>query len=60
MPWEDVKSVFRPETVHMGVMAVDAEECTKCGLCIQNCPFKAWETGPDDIPRQKEEYQCYS
>ena len=60
MPWEDVKTVFRPETVHMGVMRVDAEKCTKCGLCIQNCPFKAWETGPDDIPRQKEEYECFS
>lgn len=60
MPWEDVQSVFRPETVHMGVMAVVAEKCTRCGLCIQNCPFKAWEEGPDDIPRQKEEYQCFS
>ena len=60
MPWEDVKPVFRPETVHMGVMAVDPEKCTHCGLCLLNCPFRAWEMGESDIPRQKEEYECFS
>ena len=41
MPWEDVKSILRPENAHMGVMSVDKDKCTGCGLCIQNCPFKA-------------------
>jgi nitroreductase/NAD-dependent dihydropyrimidine dehydrogenase PreA subunit len=60
MPWEDLKPIFRPETVHMGVMAVDKEKCNACGLCLQNCPFRAWETNEDGIPRQKEEYECFS
>jgi nitroreductase/NAD-dependent dihydropyrimidine dehydrogenase PreA subunit len=60
MPWEDLKPIFRPETVHMGVMAVDKEKCTKCGLCIENCPFRVWEEGEDGFPRQKEEYECFS
>ncbi len=66
MPWEDVKQVFRPETVHMGVMRVDPEKCTRprgsqCQLCFENCPFRAWEiVGEKEVPRQKEEYECFS
>ena len=60
MPWEDLRPMFRPETVHMGVMTVDQEKCTKCGLCLENCPFRAWETDEDGFPRQKEEYECFS
>ncbi|MBW2060495.1 MAG: nitroreductase family protein [Deltaproteobacteria bacterium] len=60
MPWEDVKSILRPETVHMGVMEVDKDICTGCGLCILNCPFKAWEMGEDEFPRLKDEYECFS
>jgi nitroreductase/Fe-S-cluster-containing hydrogenase component 2 len=66
MPWEDVKEVFRPETVHMGVMTVDAEKCTRprgshCQLCFENCPFRAWEIpGENEVPRQKKEYECFS
>ncbi len=69
MPWEDVKDVFRPETVHMGVMVVDTEKCTrprgsKCQLCFENCPFRAWDMGEaGDIPKQKEGgegYECFS
>jgi len=44
----------------MGVMAVDKEKCTKCGLCLENCPFRVWETDEDGFPRQKEEYECFS
>ena len=56
MLWEDLKPLVRPEpgTVHMGVMKVEHEKCTKCGLCIQNCLFKVWETDDDGFPRQKE------
>jgi nitroreductase/NAD-dependent dihydropyrimidine dehydrogenase PreA subunit len=60
MPWEDLRPIFRPETVHMGVMTVDREKCTKCGLCLENCPFRAWETDEDGFPRQKDEYECFS
>ena len=60
MPWEDLEPIFRPKTVHMGVMAADEEKCTKCGLCLENCPFRAWETDEDGFPRQKEEYECFS
>ena len=60
MAWEDVKEILRPEGVHMGVMKVDAETCTHCGLCIENCPFKAWEKGEDNIPKMKDVYACFS
>ena len=62
MLWEDLKPLARPEpgTVHMGVMKLEREKCTKCGLCIQNCLFRVWETDDDGFPRQKEEYECFS
>jgi len=44
----------------MGVMAVDKEKCTKCGLCLENCPFRVWETDEEGFPRQKEDYECFS
>lgn len=60
MASEDVKQILRPENVHMGVMAVDKDVCTSCGLCIDNCPFKCWEMGEDEYPKLKDEYQCFS
>jgi len=60
MPWEDVRPIFRPETVHMGVMAIDKDACTKCGLCIENCPFKCWEKDEEGYPRLKQDYACFS
>lgn len=60
MPWEDLKTIFRPESVHMGVMKVDPEKCTHCGLCLVNCPFRAWEMDENEVPRMKEVYQCMS
>jgi NAD-dependent dihydropyrimidine dehydrogenase PreA subunit len=44
----------------MGVMKLDREKCTRCGLCIQNCPFRVWEADEDGYPRQKQEYECFS
>ncbi|MFO7963453.1 MAG: nitroreductase family protein [Desulfobacterales bacterium] len=60
MSWEDAKPILRPETVHMGVMKVDKDLCTSCGLCIENCPFRAWEMGGDEYPKLKDEYECFS
>ena len=59
MAWDDVKNILRPEGVHMGVMKADADKCTQCGLCIENCPFSVWEMG-DDAPRMKDVYECFS
>jgi nitroreductase/ferredoxin len=60
MSWEDVAPIFRPQGVHMGAMKLDAERCNKCGLCIDNCPFRAWVADEDGIPRLKGEYECFS
>ena len=60
MAWEDVKHILRPEGVHMGVMEVDPEVCTSCELCIENCPFSCWELGEDDVPKMKDDYECFS
>ncbi len=60
MAWEEVKPILRPEGVHMGIMQLDKDLCTSCGLCIQNCPFRAWEMGEDEYPKLKTEYECFS
>jgi nitroreductase/NAD-dependent dihydropyrimidine dehydrogenase PreA subunit len=58
--FEELKPLLRPEGVQNGVMKVDREKCTGCGLCIKNCPFKCWEMGEDDIPRLRDGYGCFS
>jgi len=58
--WEELKSMFRPSGVHMGVMKCDIESCTQCGLCVENCPFKAWELDENKNPRLKQDYACFS
>jgi alkylation response protein AidB-like acyl-CoA dehydrogenase/nitroreductase/NAD-dependent dihydropyrimidine dehydrogenase PreA subunit len=62
MTWEDIRPMMRPEpgTVHMGRMEADPEKCTHCGLCVLNCPFRAWETDENEVPRMKEVYECFS
>ncbi len=60
MAWEDVAAILRPKGVRMGVMKVDQDLCTRCGLCMDNCPFGAWEAGPDGVPTMKEVYECFS
>jgi len=58
--WEELEPMFRPKGVHMGVMKCDTESCTQCGLCVENCPFKAWELDENEYPRLKEDYACFS
>ena len=60
MTWEDVKDILRPQSVHMGKMAVDTEKCQGCGLCVLNCVTRAWEMGDDKLPHMKEGYSCLS
>lgn len=60
MPWENVKPIFRPEGVHMGVMKADPDKCIQCGLCLDNCPLKAWEEDDAGVPKMKAEYACFS
>ena len=60
MRWEEYEPMFRPRGVHMGVMKCDAELCTHCGLCVENCPFKAWEMDDNKIPGLKKDYACFS
>ena len=62
MPWEDVEHILRPnmDEIHMGVMEIDENKCNKCGLCMDNCPFRCWEKNDDGYPVMKEEYACFS
>jgi len=52
--------IVRPQTVQMGVIEVDAEACTSCGLCVDNCPFRCWTMEEGGHPELKEEYECFS
>ena len=62
MPWENVEHILRPnmDEIHMGIMKVDEDKCNKCGLCIDNCPFRCWEKNENGFPVLKEEYACFS
>jgi nitroreductase/NAD-dependent dihydropyrimidine dehydrogenase PreA subunit len=62
MPWENVEHILRPnmDDIHMGVMNIDEDKCNKCGLCMDNCPFRCWEKNEDGFPVMKEEYACFS
>ncbi|HOO77642.1 MAG TPA: EFR1 family ferrodoxin [bacterium] len=35
-----------------GLLAVDRDRCTRCGLCIRLCPVGALESGEDGYPRR--------
>lgn len=60
MPWENLKPMFRPETVHIGVMKVDSDKCTHCGLCLKNCPLGAYEMDENKVPQLRKDYKCFS
>jgi nitroreductase/ferredoxin len=52
--------IVRPQTVQMGVIEVDEESCTSCGLCVDNCPFRCWTMEEGSPPQLKDEYECFS
>ncbi|MGA3117410.1 MAG: nitroreductase family protein [Syntrophobacteraceae bacterium] len=61
--FEDLKPIFRPPGIHPGIMKIIHEKCTKCGLCVQNCPMACfeWEKDSDDFPKMKEgNVGCFS
>ncbi len=60
LSWDEVEPIFRPKGVIMGSMTADPEKCTHCGLCLQNCPFRAWELDENEVPRMKEKHECFS
>jgi nitroreductase/ferredoxin len=58
--FEELKPIVRPEGVHVGVMKVDSDKCTNCGLCIENCPFKCLEMDENEVPKMKKQHSCFS
>jgi len=62
MSWQKTEKILRPDpsAIHMGKMKVDGSKCVKCGTCMANCPFRAWEIGPENYPVMKENYECFS
>ena len=60
MEWDQLKEIVRPKDVHTGVMEVDPDSCTSCGLCVDNCPFKCWEMEEGGYPELRDEYVCFS
>ena len=60
MEWDQLKEIVRPEGVHPGVLEVDPESCTSCGLCIDNCPFKCWGMEEGETAKLRDDYVCFS
>jgi nitroreductase/NAD-dependent dihydropyrimidine dehydrogenase PreA subunit len=60
MDADRAREIIRPTGVQMGVMEVEKEDCNRCKLCVQNCPFGCWEMDEENYPRLKDEYQCFS
>jgi nitroreductase/NAD-dependent dihydropyrimidine dehydrogenase PreA subunit len=60
MDQDQLKDIVRPKDAQMGVMEVDEEKCTSCGLCVDNCPFKCWTMEEGGIPELKDDYACFS
>lgn len=58
--FEELEPILRPTGVHVGVMRIDADKCTSCGLCVKNCPFRCLEMGEDNIAKMKAKYTCFS
>lgn len=58
--FEELKPMIRPTGVMSGIMQVDAERCSGCGLCIQNCCHKCWEMDELKHPQMKENVLCLS
>ena len=58
--FEDLKPMLRPTGVMSGVMKVDKEKCTSCGLCLQNCPYGCWEMDEEKHPRMNKNNLCFS
>ncbi len=57
---DTLREIVRPKGVHNGVMKIDTKNCTKCRLCVDNCPFRCWEMEEGEYPRLKEQYECFS
>jgi nitroreductase/ferredoxin len=60
MEWDELKPMFRPSGIHVGVLEVDVKKCNHCGICVQSCPFDAWEMGAEKAPHLISGYQCFS
>ena len=58
--FEEFKPILRPTGAHVGIMKVDPDKCTSCGLCLLNCPFKCWEMDEHKIPVMKKANNCFS
>ncbi len=58
--FEELKPMLRPTDVMSGVMKVDPEKCSSCGLCLQNCPYRCWEMDEEKHPRMNDTHLCFS
>lgn len=60
VPADEIQAMIRPTGKRNGVMWADPEKCISCGLCIENCPYRCWEMGDDEVPKMKQTYTCFS
>jgi len=58
--FEDLKPMLRPTGIVPGIIKVDPEKCTGCGLCVLNCPFKSMEMDEHKHPKMKDQHLCSS
>ena len=54
--FEELKPMLGPTGIHVGVMRIDPDKCTSCGLCVKNGPYSCLEMGEDQIAKMKASY----
>ncbi len=47
-----------PDTNNIELFKVDGEKCLRCGLCVNDCAFKALSAGKDGFPLMSHAEKC--
>jgi nitroreductase/NAD-dependent dihydropyrimidine dehydrogenase PreA subunit len=58
--FEEFRAMLRPTGIINGIIKVDVDNCTGCGLCVENCALGNMEMDETKHPKMKNDYLCAS